>query len=120
MKRNRFIMFCLFPLLLLSGEYLAIRYPLFSQHGMQEWPLTLCLVGVAATVLSFLLKAKWTPYLTAVGYGVGFAVGLMLQTDSADPGGGTANNLWLIWTVVFALCIAAAAVSETFFLRRKK
>lgn len=107
----------LVSLAILAGAFLVIRYPLLPLHGMKEWPVDLFAVGaVVIAVSGILLDAKWLPAFAAIGYIAGFIVGCGMQWDYA-PG---ANNLWIIWTGVFAVFLLAGAVAEFLAYRNRK
>ena len=112
MKRS----FIGFFLLVLS--WLFIRYPLFSLHGMKDWPLVLLAFGTAVIVVSEIRKCRYVPLFTALGYLASFLAGYLLQQDSLDPGGGRLNNLWWIWTLVFLAVIVIGIVVE--ILQKRK
>ncbi|MBR2801566.1 MAG: hypothetical protein IKE21_03075 [Erysipelotrichaceae bacterium] len=112
MKRS----FIGFFLLVLS--WLLIRYPLFSLHGMKDWPLVLLAFGTVVIVTASFLKCRYVPLFTALGYLAGFLAGYVGQSDSYDPGGGRLNNLWWIWTLVFLTVIVIGIVVE--ILQKRK
>lgn len=77
------------------------RYAFLEYHGMTSWSELLYFVGKIAIATSFCLKGKIAPICTAFAYSIGFIAGFLFQTDGVDPGGGTTNSLWIIWTGVF-------------------
>lgn len=105
-------------LIVLCAGFILCRYALFSLHGMREWPVLLFIAGAVVLTAAFLLKAKYVPIVTALGYPVAFLLGVLLQSNGTDPGGGTTNNLWTIWTVSYFSFITASVLSE--FLIKKK
>ena len=90
-------------LLVLAGEYGLISGPLFSRHGMIQWPQILALAAAAGVLLSAGLSIRNLDLFSAAGYGCGFLAGLLFHQYGTDPGGGRTDNLWLIWTGVFLL-----------------
>ena len=70
--------------------------------------------------ISFFFKGKITPIFTAVAYTVGFIAGAIFQTDGVDVGGGTTNNLWIIWVIVFVCLTLAGVICEKFIGSVKK
>ena len=90
-------------LLVLAGEYLLVRGPLFYLHGMMQWPQILALAAAAGILLSVGLDLKNLDLFSAAGYGCGFLAGLLFHQYGTDPGGGRTDNLWLIWTGVLLL-----------------
>lgn len=110
----------LLSLLILSVGFVLCRYLLFSLHGMREWPALLFLAGMAVLLLSLLAKAKWFPFVTSMSYTAAFLAGALFQTNGTDPGGGSTNNLWIIWTCAFIGSIVLSAVTEWIVSVRKK
>ena len=102
----------LISLVLLVLGFLIFRYGVFDLHGMKEWPLDLLIAGVLIWFLSLLGGKKYAPWFIPAGYFLGFWMGVLLHTEGTDPGGGTTDNLWIIWTVVFLACILAGIVTE--------
>lgn len=107
-------------LLILCAGFILCRYGFFIIHGMRDWPLILFLVALAVIGLSFLFKARVVPMATALAYSAGFAVGVIFQSNGADPGGGRTNSLWLIWTAVLIGVVAAAALGDLEWATKRK
>ena len=103
----------------LSIGFWLCRYAFLSLHGMYQWPGLLFGCGLFVTAVSFTLKAKILPAVIPTGYLISFAAGVLFQTNSMDMGGGTTNNLWMIWTLVFLGLILAAAVAEIVYRFKK-
>lgn len=103
----------------LLGGCLLCRYAFFSYHGMAAWPETLYHIGSGLLAISFVCKWRITPFCIALGYSIGFVAGFLFQTDGVDPGGGTTNNLWIIWTAVFAGLIAIGIIGDIICSARK-
>ena len=99
--------------------WILIRYPLFSLHGMKDWPFFLLAVSILGTILSFVLKTKITPLLISFSYIAGFFIAYIFQKDGTDPGGGRTNNLWLIWTFVILLTFTVSVTAESIFHRKR-
>lgn len=95
------------------------RYVFFNLHGMKEWPVNLFIVGTAALLVSLLARKQYVPWFIAGGYVLGFCLGVLFHTEGTDPGGGKTNNLWIIWTVVFLVCILAGILCEIWMKWRK-
>lgn len=104
---------------ILCAGFVLTRYIFFDFHGMKQLPLILFLCGIAVIGIAFLAKAKKVSVFTAVAYIVAFGAGAILQTDGVDAGGGRANNLWIIWTVVFVCFTIAAVIMEIIAARKK-
>ena len=99
-----------FGILLLG--FLLCRFVFFDLHGMREWPFDLWMAGMVVILVSLIAKKQFVPWFTAVGYLLGFFAGLIFHTEGFDPGGGRTDNLWQIWTVVFAICILVGVIFE--------
>lgn len=97
--------------ILLLG-FVLCRYVFFDLHGMKEWPVDLLIAGLTALLISLFARKQYVPWFTAGGYVFGFLLGVLFHTEGTDLGGGKTNNLWIIWTVVFAVCILAGGVIE--------
>ncbi len=116
--KNRILQY-LIRLLLLGAGFVLCRYVLFSLHGMREWPLLLFMAGAVVLTAAFLLKAKHVPLVTALGYPVAFFLGELLQSNGTDPGGGSTNNLWIIWTVSYLSLVTASVLAELLIKKKK-
>ena len=117
-KKN--IIVHLLSLCVLSIGFVLCRYVFFDIHGMKQLPVWLFVVGVVSMAVSFFLEGKTTPICTAVAYIVGFIAGAIFQTNGVDAGGGTTNNLWIIWAVVFVCLMIAGIIGEKFVGSAKK
>lgn len=105
-------------LFLLSVSYFLTRYVFLELHGMKQWPLVLFLFCLAILIVCFLKKAHIVSLVTSVSYLLGFVLGELFQTNGVDQGGGTTNNMWLIWTSVILVGIIVSIVLEV--IRKKK
>lgn len=91
-------------------SFIVIRYPLFYLHGMKQFPIFLCLISL---VIAFIFRKRdnsLLPMFSALGFVIGFIAGVLFQSSSLDPGGGTMNNLWIIWMAVFLCTILLGMV----------
>lgn len=104
-------------LIVLGVTYLVVRYPLFSLHGMKEFPLLLWGVGVFLIFLTGLVrKNKVLPPIVPVGYLLGFAAGVRFGYDYGEG----LNNLWIIWLWCFVTIILVGVVGNLFWLKRSQ
>ena len=117
-KKN--IIVHLLSLCVLSIGFVLCRYVFFDIHGIKQLPVWLFVVGVVSMAVSFFLEGKTTPICTAVAYIVGFIAGAIFQTNGVDAGGGTTNNLWIIWAVVFVCLTLVGIICEKFIGSAKK
>lgn len=104
----------------LLGGCLLCRYALFPHHGIAAWPETLYHIGNGLLAISFVCKWRITPFCIALGYSIGFVAGFFFQTDGVDPGGGTTNNLWIIWTAVYVFLIIVGIVADLITASKRK
>lgn len=101
----------------IAGCYLVIRYPLFGLHGMKEFPLFLCAVGVFLIFLAGLVrKSKVLPPIVALGYILGFAAGALFGYDYGEG----LNNLWIIWLWCFVSIVVVGVVGNLFLQKRSQ
>ena len=99
--------------------FLTILASFFGLHGMAEWPLDLLIAGLVVITMSLITKKQVIAWFTAIGYLIGFFIGVLFHTEGFDPGGGRTDNLWIIWTVAFMVCIIAGAIMQTVMKWRK-
>lgn len=92
--------------------FLLCRFAFFEIHGMKDGPFYLFLFGFMVLGLSFAAKAELVPIVTSLSYIIGFAAGVIFQTEGVDPGGGRSSNLWMIWTGVFVCAVLVSALGE--------
>lgn len=107
------------PLLVLGAAFYLFRYPLFFLHGMRQWPLVLAVAAIAISCVSTLLDRTIVSVFTAIGYGAGFGMGLLFHSRGVDAGGGSTDNLWLIWTAVMACFIVTGVLIAAAKARRE-
>lgn len=88
-------------LMVLILSFGLIRFVLFTQHGMKDWPVVMLVVGSVLLLISFLLKLDITYCLMSVGYVFSYLMGFVFQSDSYDLGGGLLNDLWKIWLISY-------------------
>ena len=117
-KRNTVLH--LSSLCVLCISFVMCRYVYFDMHGMKQLPFWLFVFGTISLLISFYLEGKTTPICTAVAYIIGFISGVIFQTNGLDAGGGTTNNMWIIWIVVFVCIILIGIISEKFIGSVKK
>ncbi|MBE6999376.1 MAG: hypothetical protein E7428_04250 [Ruminococcaceae bacterium] len=110
----------LLSLLVLLVEYLLVRYALIGLHGMYQWPVMLLGFGMIVIAISFFLKKRILPIIASVSYLLSFVIGVIFQTDGTDPGGGSTNNLWIIWTVSMIVLVVIGNVIERIYRKRKR
>ena len=118
MKKCTNVAVHLIATVILLVDFLLCRYLFFDIHGMKDWPGFMLGLGIALLVVSFLLKWRHLPLISANGYLAGFVAGLVFRTNGIDPGGGRTSNMWLIWLVVW-LGVALIGVAADLFLGRK-
>ena len=92
--------------------FVLCRYVLFDLHGMEQWPEVLFGVGLIMLLLSLLAEGKMFLWFVSAAYPIGFAAGVLFQSDNMDPGGGRTNNLWLLWTIIFIVGVLTGTIYE--------
>lgn len=106
--------------ILLITNFVICRFLLFELHEMKDWPCNLFLLGFIILLISVLLKSRNMPLCISIGYLFSFFVGFVFQKDSFDAGGGTTNNLWLIWTITYICVIMLSMLCEILIRRHNK
>jgi len=119
MRDRKNVLIHLISLCVLLTGFLVCRYAFLSLHNMHQWPMILFVAGLIVLVISFFAKAKLVPVFTSLAYLVGFAAGVIFQSDGVDTGGGRTNNLWIIWTVVFVCFVVSAVINEMLSGKRR-
>ena len=120
MLQKKNIVMHLSALGVLLVEYLLVRYALIGLHGMQQWPVMLLGFGMIVIAISFFLKKRILPIIASLSYLLSFVIGVIFQTDGTDPGGGSTNNLWIIWTVSMIVLVVIGNVIERIYRKRKR
>jgi len=118
MERKNQILWLLASTIIQMLIFLFIRYPLLSLHNMRQWAFILFVLGLVVIIVATIFKSKTILIATPIGYGTGFVIGVLFNTDSYDPGGGLLNNAWLIWTAIYLLLIAIVIIWE--WIHRKQ
>ncbi len=108
----------LLSLFILIISFIVIRYALLEMHGMKQMPVMLLFPILLAMIVFCFAKVKIIPFVLAISYPIGFALGTMFQTYSVDAGGGATNNMWIIWTSVVIVMIVLSFIAE--LINRKK
>ena len=111
-KNKQLFLTHLYSLGVLLLGFIICRYAAFGIHGMKEWPVDLLIAGLAVQLVSLLARKQYAPWFSAVGYSLGFWLGVIFHKEGFDPGGGRTDNLWQIWMVAFLICILAGVVYE--------
>jgi len=89
----------------LGASCLIVRYPFFELHKMMEWPFDLFVCGAFVIGIAAIFDARKTMISVVFGYIFGFLIGAIFNTNGVDPGGGTTNNFWILWTFALLVCI---------------
>lgn len=101
----------IFSLFGLTMAYFLIRYPLFSLHGMKQWPLILFYAGaVVIAAAGLIFGKKILPLTTLAGYAAGFLAGYFFRSGGT-PGH---SDLWIIWTGVYLGAMILGGLWELF------
>ena len=84
------------------AAYVVFRCPLFSLHGMKDFPLYLCILGAVLIAISGIGKGNRTlPVAAALGYILGFPAGKLFEQNYGQG----LNSMWIIWLICFATAI---------------
>ena len=96
-------------LISLISMYLIIRYPLFSLHGMKDWPFILfCANAVIIVIASMVFYKQKLPIFVTSAYAISFVIGYLFQFDY----GHGLNSMWIIWTVSNFIIIIIGFIYE--------
>ena len=104
-------------LISLISMYLIIRYPLFSLHGLKDWPCIL--VGANAVIIviaSMVFYKQKLPIFVTSAYAISFVIGYLFQFDY----GHGLNSMWIIWTVSNFIIIIIGFIYEKRRLNERK
>ena len=89
------------------AAYVVFRYPLFSLHGMKDFPLYLCILGAVLIAISGIVKGnRILPVATALGYIIGFPAGKLFERNYGEG----LNSMWIIWLICFAAAIVLGVI----------
>lgn len=101
----------------IAAAYFVFRYPLFSLHGMKEFPLYLCILGAILIVLSGIVKGnRILPIAAALGYIIGFPAGKLFEQNYGEG----LNSMWIIWLICFAAAILLGVIVNCLINRDAK
>ena len=104
-------------LISLISMYLIIRYPLFSLHGMKDWPFILfCANAVIIVIASMMFYKQKLPIFVTSAYAISFVIGYLFQFDY----GHELNSMWIIWTVSNFIIIIIGFIYEKRRLNERK
>lgn len=96
-------------LISLTCMYLIIRYPLFSLHGMKDWPFILfCANAVIIANASRIFHKQKLPIFVTSAYAISFVIGYLFQFDY----GHGLNSMWIIWTISNFIIIIIGCIYE--------
>ncbi len=97
---------------LMGISYWLCRFSFFEMHGMKQWPNILTILGVILIVIATIFGNRIITGATVVGYVGGFILAMIFKTYGVDQGGGTTNNDWIIWGMVFIISILIAFIID--------
>ena len=104
-------------LISLISMYLIIRYPLFSLHGMKDWPFILFGANAVIIVIASMVFYKQKlPIFVTSAYANSFVIGYLFQFDY----GHGLNSMWIIWTVSNFIIIIIGFIYEKRRLNERK
>ena len=108
----------LLSIIILFIGFLLIRYALFDFHKMKDWPTVLFVSCFVVIIICFFIKKAITSLITSLSYVIGFVLGYIFQSSGIDAGGGTTNNLWIIWTITVLAFVFIAIIIELYTLKK--
>lgn len=104
-------------LAVIVAAYVVFRYPLFSLHGMKDFPLYLCILGAVLIVISGVLKGnRILPIAATLGYIIGFPAGKLFEQNYGEG----LNSMWIIWLICFAASILLGFIVNFLVLKEAK
>ena len=112
MKNLKTLRALLISLAILGIGFLLCRYALFNFHGMKSFPEFLFKCGLLIIGISALLKARKVMFCTAVGYNIGYVLGLLFNTEWKDVHVTTLTSMWMWFVSVMILFAFAGVVWE--------
>ena len=118
MKNKNYRQSVLLSIIILFLGYLLIRYALLDLHKMKGWPINLFVCCFVVIAICFFIKKTITPLIASISYIIGFLLGYIFQTNGVDAGGGTTNNLWIIWTITILVFIFISIIIELFVSKK--
>lgn len=92
--------------------WFAFRFLLLPQHGMKDVPTLLAVIGMLLVGVSLKKNYGSVARTASLGYVVSFLLAYLLQTNGTDAGGGSTNNMWLIWSASYFAIIAYGVFVE--------
>ena len=96
-------------LISLTCMYLIIRYPLFSLHGMKDWPFILfCTNAVIIVIASMVFHKRKLPIFVTSAYAISFVIGYLFQFDY----GHELNSMWIRGTINNFIIIIIGCIYE--------
>lgn len=99
------------------ASYVVFRYPLFSLHGMKDFPLYLCILGAILIAISGIVKGnRILPIAAVLGYIIGFPAGKLFERNY----GKDLNSMWIIWLICFAAAILLGIIVNFLVQRETK
>ena len=104
--------------ILLGASYWLCRYALFEYRGMKQWPSFLALLSLATILAATLAGKVKLALLSAAGYGCGFGIGCLFQSDVINHDGLQSNNMWQLW-LFSLLCFIAIGILIEILVNRK-
>jgi hypothetical protein len=102
----------------LAISYWLCRVVFFDMHGMKQWPNALALVSLIIIIIASVGGSRILSVATNIGYMGGFILGMIFNTDGVDQGGGGTNNGWIIWGVVFIVCLLIGLIADIIYKQK--
>lgn len=115
------VVWAIIALAAMGISYLLTVTVFLNLHGMLSWPLTLFIFGLIVLLISAVFNCKKVMIGVVTGYIIGFALGMLFQTDIIiNPLGETGSNGWIIWTISYLVIIFASITWEIISKHKSK
>lgn len=101
-------------------SFLLVRFLLFDQHGMKQWPLILAVATLILMIIALWGRYKITSLFMSLSYLLGYFLSLVFQMSGVDPGGGRTSNQWILWAIFILLISLIGVIVEYFVTKRNK
>jgi hypothetical protein len=103
----------------LSICYILCRFTFLDMHRMKQWPFALFAFGLLVILVSAKAYSRKVMICTVAGYAIGFAAGMIFNTDRYNEHMARYNNAWIIWSISFISLIIVGVIWEGFCYLKK-
>ncbi|WP_409969888.1 hypothetical protein RFF05_08305 [Bengtsoniella intestinalis] len=96
------------------------NYPLNQIHGRSDAAIIVGFFGVLLLLISCGFGLKPLTIATIGGYVAALVLGMVFNTNGVDAGGGSTNNLWIIWLFSYWVFLGIGLVVSLALNYRKR